>query len=203
MPSVKPFDNNSQIPAPRVPIFDALTNYVSRAWYRWFYNVYVSLEAGRRYGSFYDTTTQTAAATNTAYPITLNTTAVDADNVETAYGVYRGTDTSRVYVDNTAIYNVQFSLQLSSTDVATKLIWLWPRINGNDVVESATKITMKGASEAYVAAWNFVLKLNKGDYFQLVWAVDNTNVSILAQAASAPIPAIPSVILTVTSSVGV
>ena len=58
-----------------------------------------------RYGTFYDTTTQTAAAINTAYPLTFNTT-------DLSFGVRRGTPTSRIYVDSEGIYNFQFSLQL-------------------------------------------------------------------------------------------
>ena len=65
-------DNNTQIPAPRVKMNDDSTGFVKRPWYRWFFNMYQALEAGRRYGSFYDTTTQTAAATNTAYAMTYN-----------------------------------------------------------------------------------------------------------------------------------
>ena len=113
-------DNNSQIPAARVPIWDKVTDYVTREWYRWFYNMYVSLENGRRYGSFYDTTTQSIAAINTAYAITLNSTGSKVNDGPMQYGVYIGTPTSRVYVDNTANYNIQFSLQLTSSSAAAK-----------------------------------------------------------------------------------
>jgi hypothetical protein len=71
-----------------------------------------------------------------------------------------------------------------------------------NVPDSATKITLAGASNAYVASWNFVVSLTAGDYFELYWQTTNTNVSILAATASGHIPAIPSVILTVTSIVG-
>ena len=67
---------------------------------------------------------------------------------------------------------------------------------------SGTKVTLQGASAASVAAWNFVLNLQKGDYFRLMWSVDNTNVQIAAFTSSSPVPAIPSAILTVTSIVG-
>ena len=189
-------DNVSQIPAARVPIWDRLTNYVTREWYRWFYNVYTLLGSGSlRYGAFHDTTDQSAVATNTAYAITFNTTDLTA-------GAYIGTPTSRIYVDRVGAYNFQFSLQLSSTNATTKTIYIWPRINGADVPESATRITMKGSNEEYVAAWNFVLRMNAGDYFELMWATSNTNVQILADPATAFCPAIPSVILTVSCNVG-
>jgi hypothetical protein len=57
-----------------------------------------------RYGSFYDTTTQTAAVINTAYGITFNTT-------DLSYGVTVGSPTSRIYIDRPNVYNVQFRLK--------------------------------------------------------------------------------------------
>ena len=61
---------------------------------------------------------------------------------------------------------------------------------------------MKGSGEAYVAAWNFVLRLNTGDYFRLMWATNDTTVSIDASAATAFSPAVPSAILTVAANIG-
>lgn len=189
-------DNITQIPAPRVAIWDTVTNYVTRGWYRYFYNLYAILGSGSlRSGAFYDTTTQTAAAINTAYAITLDSTSL-------TQGVSIGTPTSRVYVDRTGSYNIQFSLQLVSTNAASKDVYIWADVNGTSVPESATKLTMSGSSNAYVAAWNFVIRMSAGDYFRLMWSTSNTNVQIARIAASAPVPAIPSVILTVASNIG-
>jgi len=189
-------DNITQIPAPRVAIWDTVTNYVTRAWYRYFYNLYAILGSGSlRSGAFYDTTTQSAAAINTAYAITLNSTSL-------TQGVSIGTPTSRVYVDRTGSYNIQFSLQLVSTNAAAKDVYIWADVNGTSVPESATKLTLSGSSNAYVAAWNFVIRMSAGDYFRLMWSTSNTNVQIARIAASAPVPAIPSVILTVASNIG-
>jgi len=189
-------DNITQIPAPRVAIWDTMTNYVTRGWYRYFYNLYAILGSGSlRSGAFYDTTTQTAAVINTAYAITLNSTSL-------TQGVSIGTPTSRVYVDRTGSYNIQFSLQLVSTNAASKNVYIWADVNGTSVAQSATKLTMSGASNSYVAAWNFVIRMSAGDYFRLMWSTSDTNVQIAAVAASAPVPAIPSVILTVAANIG-
>ena len=189
-------DNITQIPAPRVPIWDTMTNYVTRAWYRYFYNLYAILGSGSlRSGAFYDTTTQTAAVINTAYAITLNNTSL-------AQGVSIGTPTSRVYVDRTGSYNIQFSLQLVSSNAASKDVFIWADVNGTSVPDSATKLTLAGSNSALVAAWNFVIRMSAGDYFRLMWSTTNTNVQIAAVAASAPVPAIPSVILTVAANIG-
>ena len=189
-------DNTTQIPAARVPIWDTVTLYVTREWYRFFYNLYEILGSGSlRYGAFHDTTTQSAAAINTAYPITYNATDLSA-------GVSLGTPTSRIYVNRAGSYNFQFSLQLVTTNSSAKTVYIWARINGTNVTNSATKITMSGNAQAYVAAWNFVLKMNTNDYFELVWSTSDTGVQIQASSASAPVPAIPSVIMTVSCNIG-
>lgn len=145
----------------------------------------------KRYGAFYDTTTQTAAAINTAYAITFNTTDI-------AFGVYIGATTSQIYVTTEGVYNFQFSAQLDNTSGGNHLAYIWVRVNGTDVAQSASQIRLKGTDGELVAAWNFVLSLKPDDYFELMWAVSDTAVQLTAQAAAAPVPAIPSVILTVT-----
>lgn len=147
-----------------------------------------------RYGSFYDTTTQTAAAINTAYAITINTT-------DLSQGVYVGSPTSRVYVDRPGVYNIQFSTQLDNTSGGSHLVFIWLRVNGTDVPQTASQVRLKGTDGELVAAWNFMYKLNTGDYFELMWSVTDTAVQIVAQAAAAPVPAIPSIILTVTDNI--
>jgi len=188
--------NVTLIPAARVPLLDIATQLMRREWYRFLYNIFALLGSGSlRYGCFFDTTDQSAALVNTPYAITFNTTSLSE-------GVFLGSPTSRIYVDRPGAYNFQFSLELSSTNATAKIIYIWARINGVDVDNSATKITLQGSSAHYVAAWNFVLRLNTGDYFELMWATDNTNVQILADPATAFCPAIPSVIMTVSCNIG-
>ena len=147
-----------------------------------------------RYGSFYDTTDQTAAVINTAYGMTFNTTDI-------SYGVTRGSPTSRIYVDRSNIYNIQFSAQFINTGGGANRVWIWLRKNGVDVAQSATVIRIQGNNTENVAAWNFLLQLNAGDYFELMWEVDSTNISLHADPATAVHPAVPSIILTVTDNV--
>jgi hypothetical protein len=147
-----------------------------------------------RYGSFYDTTSQTAAAINTAYAMTFNTT-------DLSVGVTRGTPTSRIFVDRPNVYNVQFSAQLDKTAGGVGLVWVWLRKNGINVPDSAGQIRIQGNNAEILAAWNYVIQLNAGDYIELMWEVDDTSVILLAEAASAIHPSIPSVILTVTDNI--
>ncbi|MCA3173737.1 MAG: hypothetical protein ING25_11920 [Burkholderiales bacterium] len=151
-------------------------------------------EKRKRYGTFYDTTTQVAAAINTAYAVTFNST-------DLSQGVYRGATTSRIYVDEPGVYDFQFSAQLDNTSGGNHLVFIWCRINGVDVANSASQVRLKGTDGELVAAWNFVLSMKDGDYFELMYSVSDTAAQIVAQAAAAPVPAIPSVILTVTNNI--
>jgi hypothetical protein len=142
------------------------------------------------YASFSDTTSQSAAAINTAYAITLNTTDI-------AEGIRRGTPTSRVIVNDAGTYNFQFSLQATSSSASSHYMYVWARVNGVDVPNSATRVEFKGAGNDQVLAWNFVLRMAADNYFELMWSVSDTAVSIVSYSTIAPAPAIPSVILTV------
>lgn len=147
-----------------------------------------------RFGSFYDTTTQTAAAINTAYAMTFNT-------VDLSQGVTRGSPTSRIYVDRLNVYNIQFSAQVDKTAGGVGLVWIWLRKNGVNVPDSAGQIRIQGNNAELIAGWNYIIQLNAGDYIELMWEVDDTSVILLAEAATAVHPSVPSIILTVTDNV--
>jgi hypothetical protein len=145
---------------------------------------------GLHYASFHDTTTQNAAAINTAYAITINTT-------DLAEGIRIGSPTSRVIVNDAGVYNFQFSLQATTTGASSQYMYVWARVNGTDVPDSAGRVEFRGAGNDQVVAWNYVLQMAANDYFELMWSVNDTNINIVSLATIAPAPAIPSVILTV------
>ena len=147
-----------------------------------------------RYGSFYDTTTQAATAINTAKAITFNTT--DLSN-----GVYLGTPTSRIYVDTGGIYNFQISIQLDSTVATAEEFYLWFRLNGVDVTNSASQMRVQGNNAEVFAALNYFFNLKAGDYVEIMFSVSNLGVVLLAAGAVAPHPGIPSIILTVANNI--
>jgi hypothetical protein len=143
-------------------------------------------------GSFYDTTTQTAAATNTAYAMKFNSTTT-SNQVSVSPSA-----NTKIVTAVAGIYNFQFSAQLDSTTGSSQTINIWVRINGVDVPDSASKVAIQGTSAQLVAAWNFVLPMNPNDHLEFMWSVSNTNVKITAFPAVAPVPVIPSVIATAT-----
>jgi hypothetical protein len=144
----------------------------------------------KAYGSFYDTTTQTATVINTAYAMTFNTTALSSN-------VSRGSPTSRIVTSNAGVYNFQFSAQLHKTSASVGYVYIWFRVNGTDITDSASKVALSGSQAETVAAWNYVASMAASDYFEIMWSTDNTDCQLLRNTTVSPVPGIPSVILTV------
>lgn len=148
------------------------------------------------YGAFQDTTDQTAANTTTAYAITFNTT--DYSN-----GIYLS-NSSRLNVRNYGIYNIQFSLQYKNTTNDGQDVDIWFRKNGTDVAASNSRFHMParkstGDPSHLIAAMNFFLEMNAGDYAEIMWRTTDIGVSLehYGTSTSPTRPSIPSAIVTV------
>lgn len=143
------------------------------------------------FGSFASTQTQTATTINTAKAISYNVT-------NETYGIYLDpSDNTKVKVSKPAIYNVQFSIQIDKTSGGTGNFFIWAAINGTAVPNSGCLIQIQGNNAEIFSAANYFLPLSNGDHFQLYFSVSDLSVQLQHFAASAPVPAIPSIILTV------
>jgi len=147
-----------------------------------------------RYGSFYDTTTQTATTINTAKAITFNTT-------DLSQGVFIGSPTSRIVVDSEGLYNFALSFQIDKTSGGTAEFYIWFRLSGVNVSNSAGFIRIQGNNAEIFSAYNLFLDLKANDYVEIMFSVTDLSVEVLAVPATAPVPAIPSIILTVNNNI--
>lgn len=107
-------------------------------------------------------------------------------------------------VPNNGIYNLQFSAQLKNIDNAQHDANIWFRVDGVDLANSNTQLTVPARKSAgvfgyAVAAWNIFLDLNAGQYVQLMWLPTSLNVSLenLPASVTPAYPATPSVILSI------
>jgi len=161
---------------------------------RLFFNlVSNAFNAPKPHGSFYDTTTQTNPVINSVNLMKVNSV---YDDAETVFSVSK--DTNRIYVAETAVYNIQFSAQLDHLGGGNTEVYIWIRVNGVSLAHSASKVVIAGPNDEKVAAWNWVLTLSEGDYFEIAWQSPSLDTVLLAVPASGNIPEIPSVIITVT-----
>ncbi|MFA5040007.1 MAG: capsid cement protein [Bdellovibrionales bacterium] len=153
--------------------------------------VRTTIEQQLYYGSFSDSTDQTAAAINTAYALTFNTSAA-------SLGVSIGTPTSRIVCANSGLYEFSFSAQITSGSASTKTLWFWPRKNGTDIADTAMKASISGSSVTASVSRSMFFSMNAGDYIEAMWATDDINVTIEAAPSTAFAPATPSVIMAVS-----
>lgn len=157
----------------------------------YFNQVSNAVNAPRPYGSFYSTEDQPNPVANAVNKMTVNST-VDAYNVKI------GAINSRIYVAEEALYNIQFSAQLDKTGGSASAVYIWLMIDGVNVENTATKIVINGPNDEVVPAWNFLVPLKEGSYFELAWSSPDTNVFLAEEPINGSIPEIPSLILTVT-----
>jgi hypothetical protein len=145
----------------------------------------------RWFGSFYDTTTQTNAGIAAVNVCSFDTTVV-------ANGISIVNDTQITFA-YPGIYNIQFSAQFDKTDSGDDDVEIWLSQNGSNADWSSTIMTLHANNGRAVAAWNFVVQGNAGDYCELHWHSADADMRLLARAAqTSPLrPAIPSIILTV------
>lgn len=151
--------------------------------------------AASSYGSFADTTTQTATA-NTATVMTFDTT-------DFASGVTLESG-SRLKVSNAGVYNFQWSGQFQNTDTQEHDVSVWVRKNGTDVVGSTGLIGVPskhgGVNGHGVFGWNFLFTLAANDYIELWWSTPNVAVTIHAYpvGTSPTRPSTSSLVATMT-----
>lgn len=140
-------------------------------------------------GLFYSTTTYVPAAANTGYPINF-------ENIYLHNAVER-TNTTRITIEAPGVYNFQFSGQITSTNSSSKTVYVWLRRDGVDVGYSTRVYTLSGSGQSAAANWDFDIDMQAGQYMEIVWAADNTNVSLAATAPTAPHPGVPSAVISV------
>lgn len=112
---------------------------------------------------------------------------------------------TRLTVPVNGTYNVQFSAQLENIENSQHDATIWFRVNGTDVTNSATQITVPARKSANVygyavASWNIFLDLTAGQYVEIIWlpTVATLTLQHIPAGVSPVYPAIPSVIATVS-----
>jgi len=148
------------------------------------------------YGAFHDTTTFTATSTTVSYVIPLG-------NIDYASHITVQSGT-QAKVEYAGIYNLQFSAQVSNPHAAIANVSIWYKKNGVNLTDSAGTVGVPAKHGAFdglqVIGWNQVVQLAAGDYIELWWHSDTTNVQVITfPATTGPlVPQSPGIIFTMT-----
>lgn len=126
------------------------------------------------YGAYQSNTTQTVATINTPTLIYLEVT--DYEN-----GTYR-TAGDGIHLEQSGIYNVQFSSQVTNADTQPHDAAIWIRKNGVDYPYSNSVFSITGTHGGQpgyaVVAANFFMNLVAGDYIELWWSTNSLQVTL-------------------------
>ena len=137
---------------------------------------------------FFSTVDQTAAIVNTAYALQFeNTYLGEAISIT-------GTQITPLY---SGVYNFELSVELTSGSASSKELSFWVRRSGVDIANTARTHVIAGSGGVDDFEYSFTMDLTAGQYLEIMWATDDTGVTIDYQAAASPRPAVPSTLLTV------
>jgi hypothetical protein len=153
------------------------------------------------WGSFWDTTTQTAAAVNTAYILTLNS----ADGSNNGVSVVSG---SRVTFAYAGVYSMTFSVQFTNTDTQKHDANIWLRKNDSgstgDIPDTDSRFTIPekhgGVNGNLIGTVNFVMSVAAGDFIEMVWSTNDLGVEVqtIAAGTTPTSPRVPGIVFTAT-----
>lgn len=136
------------------------------------------------YASCFSSTSQTVTAANTATPITYNNTSVN-----NGFTI----NTSNITVPRTGVYEIGTSIQLATSTGGKNSANFWFLKNGSNIANSASEVSIvnNGNTLGNCAIYE---TLNAGDNVGVCFSSPDSNMTATYFAASAPVPAIPSVI---------
>ena len=146
------------------------------------------------FGAWSSDSDQTAVSTTESYAVTFDVTDI-SDSVYLA-------NNSQLTVTYPGVYNLQFSIQFANTSVQISDVDVWAAINGTNLDNSNSRFSVPnshgGVDGHLIAALNLFITMQAGDYVELYWHTDSTNVKIeqINSASSPTRPATPSVIAT-------
>jgi hypothetical protein len=148
------------------------------------------------YASFSSSANQAIGATDASQSVTYNTTDVASADISRG-----GTgEEGRITVTKAGVYKVLTSVQFAKTSASAADAYIWFAVNGNNVSNTNSTVTLSGSSAAVLATVEVLLTLAANDYVELKMAGTSTDISAEhAASQSSPYtrPANPSVITTI------
>lgn len=109
-------------------------------------------------------------------------------------------NSSQIKMTNAGKYNIAFSAQMHQTQ-SSGIVNIWLAKNGTAISMTNTKVAITANNPYSVAAWNFFVDAEAGDYYQIMWSSSDSHTVLEYEAATGSgatlHPEVPSVIVTV------
>lgn len=150
-----------------------------------------TIPLGLSYGTFSSGSDQTLSAVDTATAVTFDTTRI-------SNGVAIGSPSSRLVVEDSGFYQVGLSAQVTSSSASAKNVYFWLEKNGTGISDSTRVFTIVSNNTFFPFSTVYDVSLLAGDYVQIMWAADSTDVRLDATVVGGFAPSSPSMVVSVT-----
>lgn len=120
------------------------------------------------FGEFLTTGSVPVAAANTPTVIPLDTNTV---------GNFVSLNAGGIRVAETGLYKLYLSLQLDKSGGGTDPCDFWVRVNGNDVANTASQVTLQGNTGEILGNVSLYLSLNANDTIEIVFASSDASMT--------------------------
>ena len=142
----------------------------------------------RAYGQFASLRDQTATSASVAYAAEFDSSSAFNAGITVA-------SSTNITMAAAGVYECSFSAQVDNTDSNDHDITFWYAVNGVDVANTGSRVTVPKAADGgkVVFEFNFQEQLTAGQYIQVKYAVENVALKLDYTAASSPYPGIPSI----------
>lgn len=132
--------------------------------------------SGTPYGSFFDSTSQTASPINTAVKVLIRNTNIATSNVVLS--------NSQISVTQAGVYSVIASFQIDNNAGATHSVNTWFQqgngVGASSIVSNSNHIFTLTNGLRIVGMMEGFFNLAVNDYLEVYWSVSNTGISLVA-----------------------
>jgi len=153
-------------------------------------NEWRQIVLGDGYAIFNQDVDITAAAADTAYKIAF-------DDIVSEGITLTGSPLTEITFLEGGLYEVAFTAQINSSSGSAVNFRFWPRVNGTNVAGSTIVASLHNNGATIVVSRTSIFTFAANDVLCAMWAVDSTNGSLKAHAATAYAPASPSATLVI------
>lgn len=143
------------------------------------------------YGEFIKTNSVVPSAANTANAVTFSSANI-------ANGLSIGAPASRIVAAFAGLYRFSVRMQMTSGSASVKNAWFWFRKNGVNIPNTSTEVSMDSGTAIVAPSVSLLVSLKAGDYIELMWASDSTNITLDSRPATAFAPSSPAVSMVVS-----
>jgi hypothetical protein len=137
------------------------------------------------YGSFLSLSSFSTFTTPKAIPY--DTTTVSKD-------VRLGIPTSRILIEETAVYKLSYSIQLDRASSSSQGVYIYIKVNGVTVPNSSSYVVLQGSTAEIFPFCEYVLSLNANDYVEVVVYSSSADVTATTFPGTSNYPTVPCII---------